>query len=126
VITDALGTWRELSPIILEPWEWRRAPESVQGRVYRVSVLSGNFRDMFCYVRLRYRDRSYWGTGVIERSDRYYPDAESTLITLNHSIAFDPYPWNPSPLEKWIEFMQRPTSGGLILPGISLRVEELV
>lgn len=121
---DALGEWRELSPVVLSPWEWRRAPESVTGGVYRLSVLTGEPRDMFIYVRLRYRDLSWFGSRVIERSERYYPDSDATLIRLPQSLGSDP--WVASPHEKWIELMQRPTASGLILPGLTIRVEEKV
>lgn len=124
LISDGLGVWRQLSPVALAPYEWRRAVEPVRGGVYRLSVLSGEIRDMFIYARLRYRERSHWGANCIERAERYYPDGDATLIRLPLSLGATP--WISDFDEMWIEFMQRPTNRGFILPGLTLRVEELV
>ena len=123
-IADGLGLWRQLSPVVLAPYEWRRAVEAVSGGVYRLSVLEGSPKDMFCYVRLRYRDLSHFGARNIERAERYYPDTDATLLRLPLSLGETP--WISGFDEMWIEFMQRPTSRGVILPGLTLRVEELV
>lgn len=127
--SDDHGDWYQIGTLTLSKWEWRRTTLPIVNPTIRLSVIgySGSDFNSFCYVRLRYKGVSWDGRKTVERSTRYYPDQDRTVILMDSGIDISQQTNNPwaavNGLEKYLEIMLRPYPK--VVPTYAVFVEEL-
>ena len=122
LLSDSLGDWYQLGIVTVVAYKWRTLPYRATGGILRLAVaepFAEAYRQGFCYVRGRYQGVAWDGKPVIERSTRWYPDEDATVINLQPALAGSA--WSDTQ-ERWIELM---LSAPRSTPAYLVRVEEL-